>query len=198
MGARMKTSSQSDSGTSSILQPSAKERFAHALALLPELGEVETVIRASFNSDVPAMRNIPEYLLGLGGKRIRPVLTLLCTKALGAKVSDDVIDVAAGIELIHMATLMHDDIIDESPVRRTSPPLTRSTEPQRRCFQAIFSSPAPSGCAQSSTTRLLLQPNRPASSSSRGRRSSQRSTASTTRRTQASPSRSARQLRFSA
>ena len=117
----MKTSSPSDSGTSSILQPSAKERFAHALALLPELGEVETVIRASFNSDVPAMRNIPEYLLGLGGKRIRPVLTLLCTKALGAEVSDDVIDVAAGIELIHMATLMHDDIIDESPVRRHKP-----------------------------------------------------------------------------
>jgi octaprenyl-diphosphate synthase len=68
------------------------------------------------------MRDIPEYLLGLGGKRIRPVLTLLCSKALGAsEISDDVIDVAAGIELIHMATLMHDDIIDESPVRRHQP-----------------------------------------------------------------------------
>lgn len=102
--------------------PSAKERFAHALALVPELSDVEAVIRASFKSDVASMRDIPEYLLGLGGKRIRPVLTLLCGKALGAEdISDDFLNVAAGIELIHMATLMHDDIIDQSPVRRHKP-----------------------------------------------------------------------------
>jgi len=103
-------------------QPSAKERFAHALSLVPELAEVEAVIRSCFHSDVTAMREIPEYLLSLGGKRIRPVLTLLCSKALGsAQISDDVLDVAAGIELIHMATLMHDDIIDQSPTRRHKP-----------------------------------------------------------------------------
>jgi octaprenyl-diphosphate synthase len=56
------------------------------------------------------MRDIPDYLLKLGGKRIRPALTLLCAKALGTS-----------IELIHMATLMHDDIIDQSPVRRHKP-----------------------------------------------------------------------------
>ena len=102
--------------------PSAKERFAHALTLVPELADVETVIRASFKSDVAAMRDIPDYLLGLGGKRIRPVLTLLCGKALGVEaIDDDLLDVSAGIELIHMATLMHDDIIDQSPVRRHQP-----------------------------------------------------------------------------
>ena len=60
--------------------------------------------------------------MSLGGKRIRPVLTLLCGKALGTDdISDEFLDVAAGIELIHMATLMHDDIIDQSPVRRHKP-----------------------------------------------------------------------------
>jgi octaprenyl-diphosphate synthase len=65
------------------------------------------------------MREIPEYLLSLGGKRIRPALTLLCAKACGLRsISSDILNVAAGIELIHMATLMHDDIIDQSPIRR--------------------------------------------------------------------------------
>ena len=119
----MSASPPSDIGsTVKSLQPSAKERFAHALTLVPELVQVEAVIRASFRSDVPSMRNIPEYLLSLGGKRIRPVLTLLCARALGAhEITGDIIDVAAGIELIHMATLMHDDIIDQSPVRRHKP-----------------------------------------------------------------------------
>jgi geranylgeranyl pyrophosphate synthase len=73
------------------------------------------------------MREIPEYLLSLGGKRIRPAITLLCAKAIAEGTSqiqtprplaNDILSVAAGIELIHMATLMHDDIIDQSPVRR--------------------------------------------------------------------------------
>lgn len=114
--------SSDETNHSTSRHPSAKDRFIHALTLVPELAHVESTIRASFRSDVASMRDIPEYLLGLGGKRIRPVLTLLCSKALGAsEISDDVIDVAAGIELIHMATLMHDDIIDESPVRRHQP-----------------------------------------------------------------------------
>lgn len=101
---------------------SASQRFTQALSLVPEIAEVEKTIRSTFSSDVAAMREIPEYLLALGGKRIRPILTLLSAKALGAtSISRDIITVAAGIELIHMATLMHDDIIDESPVRRHKP-----------------------------------------------------------------------------
>lgn len=57
-----------------------------------------------------------------GGKRIRPVFTLLVSRLFGMeKPSPEVIDVAAGIELIHMATLLHDDIIDEAPLRRHQP-----------------------------------------------------------------------------
>jgi len=101
----------------SIRTPS--ERFNAAMKLVPELSRVEEVIRKAFKSDVVPMREIPDYLLSLGGKRIRPVLTLLCAKALGGKeISNKLLDVAAGIELIHMATLMHDDIIDQSPIRR--------------------------------------------------------------------------------
>lgn len=106
-------------GTTSPEINSPTQRFAAALALIPELSEVESIIRASFRSDVRPMREIPEYLLSLGGKRIRPALTLLCAKALGAQsISKQILDVSAGIELIHMATLMHDDIIDQSPIRR--------------------------------------------------------------------------------
>lgn len=65
------------------------------------------------------MREVPDYLLNLGGKRIRPALTLLTSKALGIEpINEDVLNVSAGIELIHMATLLHDDIIDDSPIRR--------------------------------------------------------------------------------
>jgi octaprenyl-diphosphate synthase len=97
----------------------SSERFNAAMKLVPELSRVEEVIRKAFKSDVVPMREIPDYLLSLGGKRIRPVLTLLCAKALGGKeISNKLLDVAAGIELIHMATLMHDDIIDQSPIRR--------------------------------------------------------------------------------
>jgi octaprenyl-diphosphate synthase len=107
------------SGTAPLNQKTTAERFAEALALIPELADVEAVIRASFQSDVRPMREIPDYLLSLGGKRIRPALTLLCAKAIGmSPISAEVLNVAAGIELIHMATLMHDDIIDQSPIRR--------------------------------------------------------------------------------
>jgi octaprenyl-diphosphate synthase len=97
----------------------AAERFQHALSLVPEISQVESRIRSTFTTDVAVMREIPEYLLSLGGKRIRPIIALLSAKALGAtEITPDIIDIAAGIELIHMATLMHDDIIDQSPVRR--------------------------------------------------------------------------------
>jgi octaprenyl-diphosphate synthase len=114
--------SSSENAAYSSQQGSAAERFAQALALIPELATVEQIIRKSFCSDVAPMRDIPEYLLSLGGKRIRPALTLLTAKALGASaISQDILDVSAGIELIHMATLMHDDIIDQSPIRRHKP-----------------------------------------------------------------------------
>jgi len=81
--------------------------------------KVEALIQSKLISEAPLLQEIPTYLLELGGKRVRPLLTLLTARALGMKApSKSLIDVAAGIELIHMATLLHDDIIDKSPVRR--------------------------------------------------------------------------------
>ncbi len=99
-----------------------------ALTKLPGLGEVESIISSRLGSDAPKITEISQYLLTLGGKRIRPVLTLLCGELFGIKPpfgadprGCQLLDIAAGIELIHMATLLHDDIIDKSPVRRHKP-----------------------------------------------------------------------------
>ncbi len=86
---------------------------------LPGFAEVESLIKSKFASDAPLLSEISEYLFTLGGKRIRPVMTLLTGALFGMKNPEQpLIDVAAGIELIHMATLLHDDIIDKSPLRR--------------------------------------------------------------------------------
>ena len=94
------------------------------LKQLPGMAEVEERVRSKFVSDAPLLEEIPHYLLTLGGKRIRPALCLLTAQLCGEKdIPEELIDVASGIELIHMATLLHDDIIDNSPIRRgkTSP-----------------------------------------------------------------------------
>jgi geranylgeranyl pyrophosphate synthase len=103
-----------------------RAKMQSAIARLTDLARVEGVIQHAFRSDAPLMSEIPSYLLSLGGKRIRPALTLLCCQSLGSRPSDRTIEVAAGIELIHMATLLHDDIIDNAPLRRRKPsPLAR-------------------------------------------------------------------------
>lgn len=90
-----------------------------ALKSTPGLNDVERLMRSKFASESKLLSEIPEYLMDLGGKRIRPVLTLVAARALGMSTpSRELIEVAAGIELIHMATLLHDDIIDCSPLRR--------------------------------------------------------------------------------
>jgi octaprenyl-diphosphate synthase len=97
----------------------AKARLSAALSALKGLDRVEALIEEKLVSEAPLLHEIPHYLLTLGGKRMRPVLSLMMARALGqAAPSPALIDVAAGIELIHMATLLHDDIIDRSPLRR--------------------------------------------------------------------------------
>lgn len=98
---------------------SAKARLMGVLSGLKEMAGVEELIRSKLISDAELLERIPNYLLNLGGKRMRPALTLLSARALGLNPENQaLLDVAAGIELIHMATLLHDDIIDKSPTRR--------------------------------------------------------------------------------
>lgn len=76
----------------------------------------------SFASEVNTLQDIPRHLLSLGGKRIRPALTFMMAELVNVtEPSPELLNIAAGVELIHMATLLHDDIIDEAPTRRGQP-----------------------------------------------------------------------------
>lgn len=83
------------------------------------LQEVEETVRKALVSDSPQLCEIAHHLLDLGGKRIRPILSLLASRLFGSvRPRRELVEAAAGIELIHMATLLHDDIIDQSTKRR--------------------------------------------------------------------------------
>ena len=83
----------------------------------PGMQQVNTHLRKQLDSDVVLINQISEYIISNGGKRLRPMLMLLLTEALGYE-GDQNINLAAVIELIHTATLLHDDVVDESELRR--------------------------------------------------------------------------------
>jgi octaprenyl-diphosphate synthase len=86
----------------------------------PELALVEDELKGYTRSDIRTISEIGEYLLKAGGKRIRPALLLLTAKMLG-EVSPTMIRLAAVVEFIHNATLVHDDVIDSADTRRGRP-----------------------------------------------------------------------------
>jgi octaprenyl-diphosphate synthase len=85
-----------------------------------ELMEVESELRGYTRSSIEPIGDIGEYLLDGGGKRIRPTLLLLTAKMIGP-VTPGIIRLGAVVELIHNATLVHDDIIDGADTRRGRP-----------------------------------------------------------------------------
>lgn len=78
---------------------------------------VDRVIRTHLHSDVVLVRQVAEYIVAGGGKRLRPILVLLSAGAVGYQESHHH-TLAAVIEFIHTATLLHDDVVDESELRR--------------------------------------------------------------------------------
>lgn len=82
-----------------------------------DMQAVDSVIRSRLNSDVVMIRTIGEYIISAGGKRMRPALVLMIAKALGYQ-GDLHHLLAAVIEFIHTSTLLHDDVVDESDMRR--------------------------------------------------------------------------------
>ena len=78
---------------------------------------VDAIIQRQLTSRVPLVEKIAAYITSAGGKRLRPLLVLLCGKALG-KQGDDLRLLAAIIEFLHTATLLHDDVVDMSGMRR--------------------------------------------------------------------------------
>jgi octaprenyl-diphosphate synthase len=78
---------------------------------------VDAVIAERLRSDVALVNQIAQYIVNAGGKRIRPRLVLLFANALGC-TGDEQYTLAATVEFIHTATLLHDDVVDESSLRR--------------------------------------------------------------------------------
>ena len=88
------------------------------LLISNDLKEVEDVIEKNIQSPVPLVYEIASYLLGSGGKRLRPSVLLLSSGACGLLKGKERINAAAALELIHTATLLHDDVVDEAEMRR--------------------------------------------------------------------------------
>ncbi len=82
-----------------------------------ELEQVEEMLRQELRSDYPFVDRLVQHGFRLGGKRMRPALVLLSAKASG-RLSEDHRVLAAAVELIHTATLVHDDVLDEATLRR--------------------------------------------------------------------------------
>lgn len=82
-----------------------------------DMAEVDAKIQAQLNSDVALINQLGFYIVSGGGKRLRPMLVVLAARALGYQ-GDKHITAAAFVEFIHTATLLHDDVVDESDMRR--------------------------------------------------------------------------------
>jgi len=83
----------------------------------PDMQAVDAVIRQRLHSDVVLVRQVAEYIVSAGGKRLRPALVLLSAGALDYQGTRHH-ELAAIVELIHTSTLLHDDVVDESDLRR--------------------------------------------------------------------------------
>ena len=100
------------------MQPIASTPVAEVLeALNAQMNEVDAVIAQRLRSDVALINQISAYIIHAGGKRMRPKLVLMFANALDADSSASR-ELAAVVEFIHTATLLHDDVVDESALRR--------------------------------------------------------------------------------
>jgi len=98
--------------------PAAASSLAQILSPVAEdLRAVDVTIRSRLSSDVTLIGTVADYIIAAGGKRLRPAVLLLLTRALGYRGSTHV-PLAAVVEFIHTATLLHDDVVDESELRR--------------------------------------------------------------------------------
>ncbi len=89
-----------------------------ALALIAgDMQAMDAVITRRLSSDVPLVSQVSQYIIAAGGKRLRPALLLLMCGALGYR-GEQRFNLAAVVEFIHTATLLHDDVVDESAMRR--------------------------------------------------------------------------------
>lgn len=120
---------------SSVASPAAtadpkSHTFASVFALLgPHMAELDRFLRGQLAAFEPEIRAMADYCIDTSGKRIRPALVFLSGWRGPAKISPDLVRIAAAVELIHLATLVHDDIMDEADVRRSRRTASREFGP---------------------------------------------------------------------
>jgi octaprenyl-diphosphate synthase len=90
-----------------------------------DLKKIEKLISRNFQSDVLLIPTIANYLIGAGGKKFRPMLLVLSSKLSGYSNGDRHILNSCIVELIHVATLLHDDVVDEALIRRGNPSVNK-------------------------------------------------------------------------
>lgn len=86
-------------------------------SMLPDLNKVDKLIMDNLYSTIPLVEEIGKYIIHGGGKRLRPLILLISTRVCGY-IGEQQITMAAVIEFIHTATLLHDDVVDNSMLRR--------------------------------------------------------------------------------
>ena len=88
--------------------------------IAPDLARLNDLIRSRLAADNPLMDKVIDSYLTTKGKQIRPIIVMLCARMFGP-VTQRVLDAAAAVELLHNASLIHDDVVDESKLRRNQP-----------------------------------------------------------------------------
>ncbi len=116
------SSTNTNSNSNSNANNADFQDFQHLLKNLihSDIEKVNQVIRQELHSEVLLINTIAEYIINSGGKRLRPILLLLVANALNYQGNKH-FSLAAVIEFIHTATLLHDDVVDESELRRSKP-----------------------------------------------------------------------------
>ncbi|MBP1773602.1 MAG: Trans-hexaprenyltranstransferase [Holophagaceae bacterium] len=94
------------------------------LPIAPKLAGVEAELQRILQSDVEVVQKLADHVRGGQGKRLRPALVMLSSRFCGVETDDDV-RFGAVFELVHTATLVHDDVIDHAQIRRSMPTLNR-------------------------------------------------------------------------
>ena len=87
-------------------------------SLEPDLGRVEEALRRTVQAADPFLSQVAGHLITAGGKRLRPALTVAVGELHGGQASDDVVMGAVSVELVHLGSLYHDDVMDEARTRR--------------------------------------------------------------------------------
>jgi heptaprenyl diphosphate synthase len=92
------------------------------LPWLPDgLARTEQRLREAVTAEDPYLTEIAGHLIGAGGKRLRPLLTMVAAAAGGSEITDDVVTGGVSVELVHIGSLYHDDVMDEAEIRRSVP-----------------------------------------------------------------------------